>query len=194
MILKASERGGAKQLALHLMNMKDNDHVELHRVHGCIANDIEGALTEMYAISRATRCKNFMFSLSLSPPKGANPTIKDFEVVIAKIADQLGLDKQSYILVFHEKAGRRHAHVVFSRIDLDSMKAINLAFYKDRLNDIAHELYLTHGWDVPKGFEDRTLSSPLNYDLTEYHEGKKAGRDVQKLKGVFVQCWQNSDG
>ena len=113
MIIKASERSGAKQLALHLSNLEDNDHVELHKVHGCMAQDIEGALTEMYAISQVTRCKNHMLSLSLSPPKDARPTIADFENAVGTIAKQLGLETQPYILVFHEKAGRRHAHVVF---------------------------------------------------------------------------------
>lgn len=193
MIIKASERSGAKQLALHLSNLEDNDHVELHKVYGCIAQDIEGALAEMYAISRATRCKKHMFSISLSPPKGETPTISDFENAVDTIAKRLGLEDQPHILVFHEKAGRKHAHVVFSRIDQNTMKAINLSFYKDRLNEIAHELFLAHGWDVPKGFEDRSLSSPLNYGLTESHEGKKAGRDVQKIKAALQQCWQASD-
>lgn len=73
MIIKTSERSGGKQLALHLSNLEDNDHVGLHKVHGCMARDIEGALTEMYAIDRATRCKKHMFLLSLSPPKEAKP-------------------------------------------------------------------------------------------------------------------------
>lgn len=193
MIIKGSERGGAKQLALHLTNLQDNDHVELHKVHGCIAQDIEGALIEIYAISRATNCTNPFFSVSLSPPKYATPTVADYEAAVDRIAQHLGLDRQSYILLFHEKAGRRHAHVVYSRIDLDTMKAINLPFYKDRLNEIAHELFLAHGWDLPKGFESRALSSPTNYDLTEYHEGKKAGRDVGRLKKLFLDCWQRSD-
>ena len=193
MIIKGSERGGAKQLALHLMNTQDNDHVELHKVHGCIAQDIEGALMEIYAVSRATNCTNPFFSVSLSPPKYATPTVADYEAAVDRIAQHLGLDRQSYILLFHEKAGRRHAHVVFSRIDLETMKAINLHFYKDRLNEIAHELFLAHGWDLPKGFENRALSSPTNYGLTEYHEGKKAGRDVERLKKLFLDCWQGSD-
>jgi len=30
MIIKASQRGGARALAAHLMNERDNEHVELH--------------------------------------------------------------------------------------------------------------------------------------------------------------------
>jgi len=30
MIIKASQRGGGRKLAAHLMNERDNEHVELH--------------------------------------------------------------------------------------------------------------------------------------------------------------------
>jgi hypothetical protein len=34
MILKASQRGGAKQLGLHLLRTDENEHVELHEIRG----------------------------------------------------------------------------------------------------------------------------------------------------------------
>ncbi|MEM7619885.1 MAG: hypothetical protein AAF228_05410 [Pseudomonadota bacterium] len=39
MILKGSQRGGALQLADHLMNSKDNEHIEVHAINGFVAND-----------------------------------------------------------------------------------------------------------------------------------------------------------
>ena len=41
----------------------------------------------------------------------------------------------------HEKEGRRHAHVVWSRIDADEMKAINLPHFKVKLRDLSRDLY-----------------------------------------------------
>lgn len=116
MMLKGSQRGGAKQLALHLLNTVDNDHVEVHSIDGFVSDDVTGALREIYAISRATRCKQFMFSLSLSPPKDAVVTIEDYEAAIQAAAERLGLSGQPKVVLFHEKHGRRHCHVVFSRI------------------------------------------------------------------------------
>ncbi len=193
MILKGSQRGGAMQLAKHLMNEHDNDHVYIHAINGFIANDVEGALIEIYAISRATKCKQFMFSLSLSPPEGVMATVEDYENAVEQAADRLGLVDQPRVVLFHEKNGRKHCHAVFSRIEIQQMKAINLPFYKERLNELARELYLTHGWEMPKGFQDRSLSDPLNYTLEEYQVAKRANRDPREIKATLIKCWQQSD-
>ena len=40
MILKGSQRGGAKQLGLHLLRTEENEHVELHDIRGFVADDL----------------------------------------------------------------------------------------------------------------------------------------------------------
>lgn len=193
MIIKGSQRGGAKQLALHLLNDVDNDHVEIHAIEGFVSDNVTGALREIYAISRATKCKQFMFSLSLSPPHDAVVSNEDYEAAINDAAERLGLAGQPRIILFHEKQGRRHCHVVFSRINTQDMKGINLPFFKDRLNELSREIYLTHGWDVPKGFKDRKTSSKFNYNHVSYQEAKKAKRDPKAVKAILLECWQISD-
>lgn len=61
MILKASERKNAAELARHLMNDRDNDHVDLHQIRGFLSDDLASALMEADAVSQGTRCKNFLF-------------------------------------------------------------------------------------------------------------------------------------
>ena len=73
---------------------------------------------------------SLFFSLSLSPPPNERVPIEVFETAIEQIEQKLGLEDQPRAVVFHEKEGRRHAHVVWSRIDTDEMKAINLPFYQ----------------------------------------------------------------
>jgi hypothetical protein len=71
MILKGSQRGGGQDLAAHLLRLDDNDHVRVHELRGFAADDLRGALKEAEAISRGTRCSQYLFSLSLSPPESA---------------------------------------------------------------------------------------------------------------------------
>ena len=40
MILEGNERGFGAELAQHLLNPKDNDHVTLHAVEGFVADDL----------------------------------------------------------------------------------------------------------------------------------------------------------
>lgn len=193
MILKASERGSPANLARHLVNTRDNEHVELYELRGFVADDLHGALQEADAISRGTRCKNFLFSLSLSPPEQENVAVDVFEAAIERIEAKLGLEDQPRAVIFHEKEGRRHAHAVWSRIDPVKMKAINLPHFKRKLNDIARELYLEHGWDMPDGFKRGRSRDPLNYSLAEWQQARRAGRDPKQLKAVVQACWRSSD-
>lgn len=66
MILKGSKRGGARQMAKHFLNAEANEHVRVHEVSGFASNNIGGALNEIHAISKGTKCSRFMFSLSLT--------------------------------------------------------------------------------------------------------------------------------
>ncbi|EFO32990.1 Ti-type conjugative transfer relaxase TraA [Roseibium sp. TrichSKD4] len=193
MILKASQRGGDAALAAHLTNADDNDHIEVHAINGFISNDVAGAFQEIRAAAQATNCKQYLFSLSLSPPEEANVSNADFEVAIAQAMKRLGLADQPHVVIFHEKHARRHAHLVVSRIDAGSMTAINLSFFKDRLCDLSRELFLQHGWELPQGHVDRKLSDPLNYSLEEYQVAKRAKRDPLELKAALKECWAQSD-
>jgi|GEM_PF-170643 len=193
MILKGSQRGGTKALAIHLLNADDNEHVEVEAINGFMSNTVEGAFQEIYAASQATSCSQFLFSLSLSPPENAIVSKQNFRDAIVEAMNRLGLAGQPHVVIFHEKNGRRHAHLVVSRIDGYKLKAINLPFFKDRLCDLSRELYLTHNWELPQGHVDRALSDPLNYSLEEHQVGKRAKRDPKPLKKLLKDCWEQSD-
>ena len=102
MILKASQRGGAKQLGLHLLKTVENEHVEVHELRGFVSNDIVGALKEAYAVSRGTRCKQFLFSVSLNPPESENVSIEVFEDAARRIEEKTGLSGHPRVIVFHK--------------------------------------------------------------------------------------------
>lgn len=193
MILKAKERGDAGQLARYLLATRDNEHVELHEVSGFMSDELLEAFQEADAVARGTRCKNYLFSMSLNPPEGARVTTEDFEQTADLIEKKLGLENQPRAIVFHEKDGRRHAHVVWSRIDSEQMRAINLSHYKSKLKDISRELFLEHGWDMPRGLQDRSLRDPENFTREEWQQAKRAGVDPREIKATLRQCWEHSD-
>jgi hypothetical protein len=87
MILIGNQRGGAKDLARHLLK-EENEHVRVHDIRGFASGDLQEALTEAYAISRGTRCKQFLFSLSLNPPKDAEVPTEAFESAIERVEEQ----------------------------------------------------------------------------------------------------------
>ena len=193
MILKGSQRGGALQLARHLLRTDENDHVEVYELRGFSAESLTGSLQETVAIAKGTRCQQMLFSLSLNPPQTETVPIAAFEDAIAKVEQKLGLKDQARAIVFHEKEGRRHAHVVWSRIDVGEMKAINLPHYKRKLQDVSKALFLEHGWQLPEGLQDKSNSNPLNFTREEWQQAKRAGQDPRALKALFQECWAVSD-
>lgn len=193
MILNANQRGNAKELARHLLNTRDNDHVELHDLRGFISDDLHGALLEAEAISMGTKCTNHLFSLSLSPPEYADVPTQTFEKAVARIEAALGLEGQSRAIVFHEKEGRRHAHAVWSRIDGNEMKAIKLPFFKRHLTDISKQLFLENGWPLPDGLQDHRKRDPLKFSLQEWQQAKRTGLDAKETKAILRECWNVSD-
>jgi hypothetical protein len=120
-------------------------------------------------------------------------SIDTFEAAIEQAEHKLGLDGQPRAIVFHEKEGRRHAHVVWSRIDTDDMKAINLPHFKLKLKDLSRELYLEHDWKMPAGLADIKDRNPLNFGREEWQQAKRAGLHPKDIKRVLQDCWAISD-
>lgn len=193
MILKASQRGGAKQLGLHLLKMTENERVEIHEVRGFISDDVMDAMHEAYAVSRGTKCKQFLFSVSLNPPETENVRIEVFEQALAKIEERNGLTDQPRIVVFHEKEGRRHCHAVWSRINAESMTAKPLPHFKLKLRDVSKELYIENGWKMPRGFIDSKERDPRNFTLDEWQQAKRHGHNAKDMKALMQECWAASD-
>lgn len=193
MILKASQRGGAKQLGAHLLKTTENERVEIHELRGFISDDVMDAMHEAYAVSRGTKCRQFLFSVSLNPPETENVRIEVFEQALAKIEARNGLTDQPRIVVFHEKEGRRHCHAVWSRIDADSMTAVPLPHFKLKLRDVSKELYLENGWKMPRGFIDCKERDPRNFTLDEWQQAKRHGHNAKDMKALMQECWAASD-
>ena len=192
MILQGSQRGGAKDLALHLLK-EENDHVDIHEIRGFVSDNLVAALNEAYAISRGTKAKQFLFSVSFNPPPEEHVSIADFENAISKVEKHFGFEEQPRAIVFHEKNGRRHAHAVWSRIDADKMKAIPLPFTKRDLKEISKSLFIEHGWTLPDGYLNSKNRDPVNFTLAEWQQAKRSGKNPKEIKAAIQDAWAISD-
>lgn len=154
MILKGNQRAGAADLATHLSNEYDNERIEIAQVRGTVADDLHGAFAEIEAVAAGTRCKEPLYSLAINP--SAPISREQYMAAIDHIEGKLGLSGQPRAVIFHVKNGREHCHVVWSRIDLDSMKAVSLSHDRMKLRTCARELAHAYGLSLPAGLaEDR---------------------------------------
>jgi hypothetical protein len=192
MILVGNQRGGARDLAAHLLK-DENEHVLVHELRGFMADDLPGAMAEAEALSIGTRCRQHLFSMSFNPPAAERVETEAFERAIDEAERRLGLDGQPRAVVFHEKEGRRHAHAVWSRIKAEEMKAVQLSFTKTRMQELSRDLYREHGWHMPDGLADKSKGDPRNFTLAEWQECKRRGVDPREIKGAIQDAWSISD-
>ena len=116
MLLTGSQRGFGQPLATHLLNVRENDHVTVAEVRGTFAHDLHGAFAEVEATAQGTRCEQLFFHVIFNPPEKANLTRQQFFDAFAKLETELDFQDHPRAVVFHEKKGREHAHVVYGRI------------------------------------------------------------------------------
>jgi len=74
MILKASQRGGGRDLAVHLLK-PENEHVEVHEVRGFCSETVLGAFKEAQAVARGTSCQQYISSPSPSTRRKLHPCL-----------------------------------------------------------------------------------------------------------------------
>lgn len=187
MILKGSKRAGGADLGRYLLR-PENDHVEVHEIRGFMADNVVDALKEAQAISRATRCGKFLFAVSLNPPPSERVPVEAFVKAADAIETKLGLAGQGRVFVFHERDGRRHAHCVWSRINTETMTAIDMPHFKRKLQDVSRQLFIEHGWKMPDGMIDPNLRNPLSFDRQEWFQAQRTGQDPRNIKAAFQQC------
>lgn len=199
MILKGSQRAGGADLAAHLMNGFDNETVTLAETRGTVATDLFGALTEIEAAAAGTRCKEPFYSLSINPPFALDRAA--YFAAIARIEQRLGLEAQARAVVFHQKEGREHCHVVWSRItqDGDRLKAIHMSHDRSRLMDLSCAFFHELGVPLPEGLAaweakqpDRHLR-PADYSRAEKEQSAATGITVAERRKAITEAYFGAD-
>jgi hypothetical protein len=192
-LCKGSQRGYGRDLAAHLMNAEENDHVEVHEVRGASSQNLHGAFREFEAMRAGTRCDEAFFHASINPPNGASLRTDQFEEAIGRIEEKLGLTNQPRAVVFHEKNGRRHCHAVWCRIDAESMKAIPLPHTRLKLRDVSHGLYRDFGLAMPAGYANRAERTKTAFNHAEAQRARRMDYDPAELRRRVQDAWHRTD-
>ncbi|GEP60431.1 relaxase/mobilization nuclease domain-containing protein [Reyranella soli] len=197
MIPKASQRGGGQDLATHLLNGFDNEYVEVAEVSGAVASDLHGAFAEWEAVATGlTKCRKYLYSLSVNPDLGQGQLSRDqYRDYIDRVEKKLGLEGQRRAVVFHIKEGREHAHVVWSRIDYQTEKAVHIAFDREKLMMVTREFARDHGLKLPEGYDrDGTDERKKGgKSLYETRQEKETGLSKEACMQMVTHAWQSSD-
>ena len=190
MIISGGSRRGAKWFATHLMRRDGGQEVRLAEARGLAGYDIPGWFRQMEAVSFGTRCENYFYHASISPRADEALTEPQWDQAIDTLEHNLGLDGHSRFVVEHEKDGRTHRHVFWSRIDPDTMTAVSDSKTYRIHERTADELEQLFGHEAtPRGHGPHGR----NPDNWEVFRGKKHGFDPYAVGEELTALWHQCD-
>lgn len=197
MVIKGTACGGPARLAVHLQRTDTNERMEIRELHGVAAEDLMGALREMDAVASGTRCKRPFYHASINTRADEAMTAEQWETAIDRLEDKLGLTDQPRAIVAHVKEGRAHVHVVWSRIDLEHMRAIPDSHNYRKHEEVARELEREFGHARVQGAhaerdgEERPERTPSH---AEMQQAERSGIDPNAIKAELTELWHSTDG
>jgi MobA/VirD2-like, nuclease domain len=198
MIPKGNQRGGGQQLATHLLNERDNERVDVVEVRGAVAQDLHGAFAEWYGQSKGTRCRKYLYPLSINPDHRQGEFTREMYLeFIERTEKKLGLKEQPRAVVFHVKDGREHCHVVWSRIDRENMRAVQISFDRQDLRTLTQDFARDHGLKLPEGMKknrtrDRFNAHARAENYAEQQQEERTGVSRADRRREIGEAWNEA--
>lgn len=185
MIIKGKSRAGPSALAAHLGNAEKNEVVKLLETKGTVANDLRGALIEMDAYASGTHCEKSLYHAAISPEPPHRLSQEQRVEAVNALEEKLGLDGHARVVVMHEKLGRQHLHVVWSRIDLDQMKSVSDSHNYRKHEEVSRDLERRFGHEKIRGAlaerdgKGRPQRTPSRAELRQEERTGITGKEVK---------------
>ncbi|MBL8554607.1 MAG: relaxase/mobilization nuclease domain-containing protein [Phenylobacterium sp.] len=197
MIIKGTSRSGPAGLAKHLGNAETNERIELLETRGTIAEDLRGALIEMDTYAMGTRCQKPLYHAAISPEPPHRLSAEQRNQAVDALERKMGFDGHARVVVLHEKEGREHLHVVWTRIDIHHMRAVSDSHNFRKHEQVSRALEAEWGHARIQGAHhersgvERPDRTPSRAELRQEDRTGIKGKDVKAEVSVAFQA---SDG
>ena len=196
MIIKGGSRSNRKFFARHLLNAKDNERVRVVEFKGFARENVDEAFRDMEASAKGTRCQNYFYHADLSPREDEHLTDEQWAGAVDTLEKNLGLDGQARFVIEHEKNGRVHRHVVWSRIDADTMKARSDSLTYQKHEQAAREIEKDCGLKPVASVLVKDREGPRPERRAKDYEGfrgSQTGLKPDDVKKRVTALWHESD-
>lgn len=124
MIIDGGARKNGKFFSVHLAKTEDNERVTVLEYKNLCSDTITDAFREMKSVAKATRAENYFYHASMNPREDEVLTPEQWEIAIDRLEANLGLTDHARFQVEHVKEGREHRHIIWSRVDADTMTVV----------------------------------------------------------------------
>lgn len=150
----------------------------------------------MQAIASLSECQKFLYHASINPKEGEHLTQEQWDFSVDLLEANLGLEGHQRAVVEHVKEGRAHYHVVWNRVDVDTLTAVRMSH-----NYLAHEvtarelerefdLERVQGAHAERDGIPRPERQPKQWEMDR---GRRSGIDPRKVKAEVSELWAEAE-
>src|SRR3954451_9760581 len=195
-IIEGGSRSAGRWWTRHLQNTETNRCVHLVEIAGLSAATVPGMFYEMRALAQGTKCKNYFYQANINPRADEYLTPAQWRAAVETLGRNLGFEGQPYFVIEHEKEGRTHRHIVWSRIDQETMTAISDSLTARIHEQTSRQLEATFGLEAGKSIlvPNREFERPQR--RAKKHErfrGAQSGVDPHAVANELKALREHSD-
>jgi hypothetical protein len=181
MVIKGKSVAGATRLDAHLKRTDTNEEMRVLELRDVAADDLRGALKEMEAIASACpNCEKPFYHASINTRAEERMTPEQRGQAIDRLEKELGLTGQPRVVVLHEKKDREHIHIVWSRIDLETLRTISDSHNYRKHEIVARELERAFGHERVQGAHIERDGKPRPERTPSHKEHQQADADIER--------------
>jgi len=195
-VIKGTSCAGAARLAVHLSRTDTNERAEVRELRGVAAENLRGALLEMEAVASGSRATKPFYHASINTPANERLTDEQRAHAIDTLEARLGLTGQPRVVVVHEKEGREHCHIVWSRIQLESMRTISDSHNYRKHEEVARSLEREFGHERVQGAHVEREGRPRPERTPSHAEmlqAERTGLSPQQVKAQVTELWRSTE-
>jgi hypothetical protein len=192
LIIKGGAAQSVKFWSKHLLNDKTNEKAELREVRGTLSQDLEAVLWEMKDVAGGSRChRNFLYQAHINPRADEKLTPEQWRHAVDTLERNLGLEGHQRAVIEHVKEGRQHYHIVWNRVDQDTLRVADIGGNYYTMRRTSNQLEQEFGLSRTKPVRDYGDSRPI--PLWELNRGRESGIDPKAITAELTQLWHATD-
>jgi hypothetical protein len=180
----------------HLQDENENERVRVVKVEGLASENIYDLLCEIEGQGLGTRCKNPLWIAAINPGPKEQFSEQDRDRAREILEQERGYQGQPYFMVEHEKRGWKHWHVIYSRIDVEHMRALPDALDAKVCHAAARRIESELGLTRVIGPFDRepgTPRPPRAPEPWEMYRGMQTKIDPREIEAEVTALFRQSE-
>ncbi|MCC8987250.1 MAG: hypothetical protein LM523_06040 [Candidatus Contendobacter sp.] len=194
MIIGANKRGNGGQLAAYLLNQEKNERAELLEMRGFAdTGNLKNALNCIELEAMQTKGEKPFYHCWLRLDEGETLTAAQWQQSFEAVERRLHLGDQARVVVEHQLQGEKHYHVVWSLVDRERGRMIEIPFDGMRRAEVARTLEQEFGLRKLAPAHEPEQERLLREEWQQAERTLRDVADVRDAKAAIRDAWQRSD-